>query len=290
MLETPEANLVAGMTWFQSTYTKRYNARHCASGHLFGGRYKAVLVEADGEGYCRAVLDYIHLNPVRAGLVRFGESGSPDLLGYRWTSLGAYAGRPSKRQAFLAAGRGVAACDLKDGPRGRVEFVARLAERAAREGAEECGLAEVEGQGLQSTLRRGWVYGGAGFKEKVLELADAVLRRRSRSPGGSYSGAEIADHGERRARAIVGAGLAEFGLAAGDLAGLPKGAWQKALVALKIRRETAVPLAWIADELAMGSTSNVSVSCAKMEAMEARVAKERRLKRALAAIDSRLSA
>ena len=69
LLETPEANLVAGMTWFQSTYTKRYNARHRASGHLFGGRYKAALVEADGSEYFRTALDYIHLNypSLRAG-------------------------------------------------------------------------------------------------------------------------------------------------------------------------------------------------------------------------------
>ncbi len=62
LLRTPEANLVKGMTWFQGTYTARYNARHKKGGHLFGGRYKAVLVEADRHDYFRTVLDYIHLN------------------------------------------------------------------------------------------------------------------------------------------------------------------------------------------------------------------------------------
>ncbi len=47
LIETPEPNLVTGMTWFQTTYTVRYNARHKVSGHLFGGRYKAVLVEPE---------------------------------------------------------------------------------------------------------------------------------------------------------------------------------------------------------------------------------------------------
>ncbi len=287
LLETLEANLVAGMTWFQSTYTKRYNARHRASGHLFGGRYKAALVEADGEGYFRTALDYIHLNPVRAGLVKAGKGGVPGLSGYRWASLSHYTAKPSRRPAFLETSRGFAACDLKDGPRGRVDFVTRLAERAAREGAEECGLAEIDGQGLQSTLRRGWVYGSASFKEKMLEAADAVLRGRSRAPGGSYSGRDVADHGERRARAIVGAGLADFGLEACDLPGMAKGAEEKVLIALKVRRETSVRLAWIAAELSMGSPSNVSVCCAKMEV---RLAGERRLRRVLDRIDSRLSA
>ncbi len=64
LLETPEANLVAGMQWGQSTYTQRFNARHREWGHLFQGRYKAIPVEA-GSGYFPAVATCIHLNPVR---------------------------------------------------------------------------------------------------------------------------------------------------------------------------------------------------------------------------------
>ena len=43
-IETPEANLVAGMSWLQNTVTRRYNVRHQAWGRLFGDRYKAVVV------------------------------------------------------------------------------------------------------------------------------------------------------------------------------------------------------------------------------------------------------
>src|SRR5437899_5930039 len=42
VLETPGANLVAGMRWFLSTYTARFNRRHKLCGHLFSGRYKAL--------------------------------------------------------------------------------------------------------------------------------------------------------------------------------------------------------------------------------------------------------
>ena len=45
MLETPEANLVSGMRWFQTTVTIRHNRRHHLAGHLFQGRYKAVVVD-----------------------------------------------------------------------------------------------------------------------------------------------------------------------------------------------------------------------------------------------------
>ena len=41
LIETPQANLVAGMRWFQTTWTVRFNRRHRLSGHLFQGRYKA---------------------------------------------------------------------------------------------------------------------------------------------------------------------------------------------------------------------------------------------------------
>ncbi len=216
-----------------------------------------------------------------------GGGGVPDLLAYRWTSLGSYTGSASRRPAFLATARGFAGCDLKDGPRGRREFVGRLAGRVALEGAEAAGLVEPEGQSLHSTLRRGWCYGGAKFRERVLEIGEGLLARRSRSPGGSYSGEEIRDHGEARARAIVAAGLSELGLRAEDLPGLPKGAEEKALIALKIRRETPVRLAWIAAELSMGSISNVSNACAKLEA---RADRERRLRGILTRIDCKLSA
>ena len=64
-LHTPGANLVEGMTWLQNSYTRYYNTRHQQWGHLFGGRYKSVLVDPEGS-YQAALIDYIHLNPGRA--------------------------------------------------------------------------------------------------------------------------------------------------------------------------------------------------------------------------------
>ena len=96
LLETPQANLVAGMRWFQTTSTVRFNRRHRLSGHLFQGRYKAVVVDPGQRGYFATLSDYIHLNPVRARLVGLkdrlfrlpleqlplvcGESGTPFLV------------------------------------------------------------------------------------------------------------------------------------------------------------------------------------------------------------------
>jgi REP element-mobilizing transposase RayT len=67
LIETPEGNLSRGMRQLNGIYTQRFNKRHGRVGHLFQGRYKAILV--DKEGYLLEVARYIVLNPVRAGIV-----------------------------------------------------------------------------------------------------------------------------------------------------------------------------------------------------------------------------
>ena len=69
LLETPEANLIAGMRWFQTTGTMRFNARHGLSGHLFQGRYQSVVADAREGRYFAVLSAYIHLKPVRARMV-----------------------------------------------------------------------------------------------------------------------------------------------------------------------------------------------------------------------------
>ncbi len=81
VLETPNANLVAGMAWLQSTYTIRLNHRRKLVGHVLSGRYKAQLVDGSGDGHLRRACDYMHLNPVRAHLLRPQER----LLAYPWS-------------------------------------------------------------------------------------------------------------------------------------------------------------------------------------------------------------
>ncbi len=53
MVETPRANLVAGMKWFLGTYTMSFNRRHRLSGHLFAGRYKSLLLDEGDGSYLR---------------------------------------------------------------------------------------------------------------------------------------------------------------------------------------------------------------------------------------------
>src|SRR6266446_6275235 len=84
--ETPRADLVDGMKWLLGTYTIRFNRRHKEFGHLFSGRYKALMVEGNGNGYLKTVCDYVHLNPARAGLLAARQR----LSEFRWSSYGEY--------------------------------------------------------------------------------------------------------------------------------------------------------------------------------------------------------
>ena len=77
ILETPEANLSRAMQWFNVSYAVYYNRRHHYAGHLFQGRFKAILIEADT--YLESLSRYIHLNPVRVGVVQQAWK-------YRWSS------------------------------------------------------------------------------------------------------------------------------------------------------------------------------------------------------------
>ena len=79
-LTTRQPNLSASMQRFNSTYSQRFNRRHSRSGHVFQGRYKALLVASDAYGL--ALYRYILRNPLEAKLVR-------DPLAYAWSSASA---------------------------------------------------------------------------------------------------------------------------------------------------------------------------------------------------------
>ena len=83
LLETPSGNLAQIMRHINGAYTTYFNVKRKRVGHLFQGRYKAILVEADA--YALELSRYMHLNPVRAGMVAKPEQ-------YQWSSYRSYIG------------------------------------------------------------------------------------------------------------------------------------------------------------------------------------------------------
>ena len=79
-LETPQPNLSEGMHWLEGTFAVRFNRFRQELGHLFQGRYDAILLE-DATILTR-VIHYIHLNPVRATIVAPSACST-----FRWSSL-----------------------------------------------------------------------------------------------------------------------------------------------------------------------------------------------------------
>ena len=101
LCKTPLGNLQEFMRHFNISYTSYYNWKHSRRGHLYQGRYKSFLVDADD--YLQEVSRYIHLNPVRVGL-RSGmglDEKKKYLTSYRWSSYGDYISRDGREDFVL---------------------------------------------------------------------------------------------------------------------------------------------------------------------------------------------
>lgn len=149
-LETPRPNLTDGMHWLQSTFSTRFNRMRKERGHVFQGRYQSLQVE-DAAALAR-VVDYIHLNPVRARLETIPKLGS-----YPWGSLHRFVGGarlPGQTGDLVMPWRG-----LKDTTRawlketGRLQQLAGDKEEQARLGFEE--------------MSKGWAIGTSGWQKAL---------------------------------------------------------------------------------------------------------------------------
>ncbi len=237
VVETPQGNLVAGMKWFLGTYTARFNRQHKLFGHLFSGRYKALVVDAGSPGYLRTVCEYVHLNPVRAKLLQPEQL----LRAYRWSSYPVYLERPARRPAWLRVERVLGEMGIpKDSAAGRKQFERLMEARRAQNSPEEYGR-----------IRRGWCLGEEAFRKEL--LAQVEERR-----GASHYGAELQESATEKAERLVRDGLAKLGWTEAELAARRKGDQAKVKLAMKLRAETTVSLKWIAARLQMGTGASLS--------------------------------
>ena len=267
LFQTPEPNLVQGMSWFQNTWTRRFNARHKLWGHLFGGRYKAKPVE-EGE-YLSRLLAYIHLNPVRAGLVKRRDG----LESYPWCSLADYVKPPSKRSSWVEVERGLAELEYPDTVAGRRRHLEWLEGCVDWNNTGVAGDELPDGLSLQATFQRGWYFGSEAFREKLLKALGSEERGLVQKRRSGYTGAQTRDHGEREAERVVNLAQEEMGFT--DWSTLKKGDWRKGLVANLIRKRSLVDNGWLAKRLAMGART--AVSRIMSEARE-RMRKDRKVK------------
>ena len=237
VVETPQPTLVAGMKWFLGTYTGRFNRRHKLFGHLFSGRYKSLIVDGSGSGYLRTVCEYVHLNPVRAKLLRPEQA----LREYRWSSWPDYLKKPKKRPAWLRVDRVMGEQGIPlDSPAGRRELERRM---EARRGAED--------GATYKPIRRGWFFGEKALKKEL-------LGQMSKRLGPEHYGEERQESQAEQAEEMVKEELRRRRWTEATLGERKKGEVEKVKIAMRLRKETLVTVSWIAARLQMGSVANVN--------------------------------
>jgi len=237
VVETPAGNLVAGMKWLLGTYTGRFNRRHKLFGHLFSGRYKALVVEGSGNGYLKAVCDYVHLNPVRAKLLAVGEP----LRAYRWSSWPEYLKSPGKRWPWLRVDRLLGEYGIgKDSAAGRRYLEQHVNARRRSESEAD-----------YRAIRRGWCLGQKRFRRELLEQMGDRL-------GAEHYGEERWETQTEKAERIIRQEFKRHRWKEGDLGKRAKGDLIKVKVAGRLRAETVMTVKWIAQRLRMGTAGYVN--------------------------------
>ncbi len=248
LLETPEGNLVIGMKWLQGTYTQRFNARHREWGHLFQGRYKALVIDNDSDDYFPIVSTYIHLNPARAKMFDLINAKLSD---YHWSSYPLYL-RPSKRPSWLSTDQVFNCLHMGDDRRGRSEYRQYMQNWVA-EIARSKDPRQLNPD--WKNIRRGWFLGCDSFKERLL---DRIEELKSDYKSSSFCGTEIRLHNERQAKRLLSIGMKQLNVTEKSLELSPKGSPKKRVLAWYIRKRTIVSNEWLALHLKSGHSANIS--------------------------------
>jgi REP element-mobilizing transposase RayT len=236
VVETPEPNLVAGMKWLLGTYTGRFNRRHKMVGHLFSGRYRAQIVDGSGTGYLKTVCDYVHLNPVRAKLIRQEQP----LRAYAWSSWPEYLKVPSQRPAWLRVDRLLGEYGIPQDS---------AAVRRRMEDALEARRGGEEDNGFQA-VRRGWYLGDEAFRKELLARMNDRI-------GQEHYGEERLEMDRDKAERIISEELKRLRWTESELGKRVRGDTAKVEITARLRSETPVTVKWIAGRLRMGSPGYV---------------------------------
>jgi putative transposase len=248
-IETPAGNLVSGMHWLQCAFATRFNRLRNERGHLFQGRYKALVVEeGDPLGM---VSHYIHLNPVRAGILSAAK-----LAEYRHSSYW-YLRRPLERPRGLRLDLVLAdAGHLADTPAGWNSYRDYLAWQAAEGPAGK--------SGAYVSLSKGWALGSAGFKATLIEdHALAATARAWETKGAQEIRQQAWETACRK-------GLNILQRVDSDLAAAAKAAPWKVGLAMFLKERSQASNHWLGERLKMGSAKYVShlVSVMKHSAVQ----------------------
>jgi len=165
LVKTPGANLQEFMRHFNISYTSHFNRGHKRTGHLYQGRYKAFLIDADS--YLQEVARYIHLNPLRPkGKARKTLAEKKEYLRrYQWSSYPTYLSPRAGRS--LVQVQEILVYFGGDTPEGRKQYRDFVKEGLTRE--------------MENPLERGKGHGIIGSAEFVERMKERFLSGQPRS-------------------------------------------------------------------------------------------------------------
>lgn len=234
-LRTPAPNLAMGMHWLQTTFATRFNRLRGERGHVFQGRYQAILLE--NEGVWARVADYIHLNPVRAGVVPIDQANQ-----FRGSSLTAFCAQSPCH--WLSPERWLNTKGLKHSSAGWQAYLAQLSNEDELMREESCGL-----------FSKGYAQGSS---EWVAKTAEQLRESGAQSKKAEYQEPTEAMHSvwEKRLLEL----LSRAGRSESDMGkGKPRAAW-KVAIGVQCQQELGVPIVWMAERMQMGRPSTVRVA------------------------------
>lgn len=230
-LETPQPNLVEGMRWLQGTFGIRFNAFHRERGHVFQSRYKSLVIE-EGRPLL-GLVNYIHLNPVRAGLVELA-----DLRTFSLSSFPKFFSRSLR--SGLVRSRFLGALEFPDSPSGMKRYAEHL------EFSEENDPAAQDE--ISKRYCRGWAVASQEYREE-LKVAFAEST--------TAEGAEWEDLREARWKQALVSLMKAAGKTRADATRDIKSAAWKIRIARELRSKSTATNAWIAEQLFMGHPTSV---------------------------------
>lgn len=234
-VETPQGNLAVGMQWLQSTFANRVGQNRPTRRPLFRGRFKAMPIES--VTVLGKVCQYIHLNPVRAGLisVRYLSDYASGSYRFLW--------RPDERPTFSRFAAALQeAGGLPDNSTGWQAYERYL------EWQNEHGPAGSNP--AYRSLSRGWMIGSDAFRKSLLQ------QHQQASTARSWKDPEA--RAEREARWSVALAALLGAVSDSQRDDQRKSAPWKVAIAAQLKATTDVSNAWLADKLAMGSPIYVS--------------------------------
>ena len=237
-LETPKPNLQIGMQWLQSTFANRFNKFAGQQGHVFQGRYKALVIEP-GPSLLR-VVNYIHLNPVRAGLLTVAE-----LKSYSLSSFPRFFRKKWRPKCLTCAGWLAQAGGWSDKPQGLRQYGKYLwpVDEADPRKRDD----------LWRALCRGWWIGAAEFgKELLQELTEKQSRMKTAVISSEY--------GEVAWTQQLDRGLRILKKGPDDISETRKCEEWKIALAAFLKSRSAVSNGWLSKNLNLGSAGYMSTN------------------------------